>query len=90
MYPRMLVFIVQYSPLSCPNSFSIFILQNWGFVLLVPPAFEIIMEDLEVCVSETLRFVVVVEGKPDPDILWYKVSFLSQVRFPSSIICCVS
>lgn len=39
----------------------------------VPPTFEIIMEDLDVCVGETSRFAVVVDGKPDPDILWYKV-----------------
>ncbi|XP_063067598.1 striated muscle preferentially expressed protein kinase-like isoform X3 [Engraulis encrasicolus] len=37
-----------------------------------PPVFESIMEDLDVCVGETTRLVVVVDGKPDPDILWYK------------------
>ncbi|XP_062384604.1 striated muscle preferentially expressed protein kinase [Sardina pilchardus] len=41
-------------------------------ILAAPPAFESIMEDLDVCVSETTRFAVVVDGKPDPDILWYK------------------
>ncbi|CAL8266116.1 unnamed protein product [Lota lota] len=36
------------------------------------PTFETIMEDLDVCVGETPRFAVVVEGKPIPDILWFK------------------
>ncbi|XP_067116591.1 striated muscle preferentially expressed protein kinase isoform X2 [Osmerus mordax] len=40
--------------------------------MAVPPKFETIMEDLDVHVGETSRFAVVVEGKPDPDILWYK------------------
>lgn len=40
---------------------------------LVAPTFETIMEDLDVNVGETPRFAVVVEGKPVPDILWYKV-----------------
>lgn len=31
------------------------------------------MEDLDVCLGETARFVVIVDGKPEPDILWYKV-----------------
>lgn len=31
------------------------------------------MEDLDVCSGETPRFAVVVEGKPIPDILWFKV-----------------
>ncbi|XP_067228962.1 striated muscle preferentially expressed protein kinase isoform X3 [Chanodichthys erythropterus] len=44
--------------------------------MAVPPTFEIIMEDLDVCVGETSRFAVVVDGKPDPDILWYKDSIL--------------
>lgn len=39
------------------------------------PTFESIMEDLDVNVGETPRFAVVVEGKPIPDILWYKVGF---------------
>uniref|UniRef100_A0A673GPF5 non-specific serine/threonine protein kinase n=1 Tax=Sinocyclocheilus rhinocerous TaxID=307959 RepID=A0A673GPF5_9TELE len=42
----------------------------------VPPSFETIMEDLDVCVGETSRFAVVVDGKPDPVILWYKDSIL--------------
>ncbi|XP_047432618.1 striated muscle preferentially expressed protein kinase-like [Mugil cephalus] len=37
-----------------------------------PPKFETIMEDVDVHVGETSRLAVVVEGKPDPDILWYK------------------
>ncbi|XP_048090328.1 striated muscle preferentially expressed protein kinase isoform X5 [Alosa alosa] len=41
-------------------------------ILAAPPTFESIMEDLDVCVGETTRFAVVVDGKPDPDILWYK------------------
>lgn len=43
--------------------------------LCVPeaPRFESIMEDVEVGAGETARFAVVVEGKPLPDIMWYKV-----------------
>uniref|UniRef100_A0A3Q2QCW1 Striated muscle preferentially expressed protein kinase-like n=1 Tax=Fundulus heteroclitus TaxID=8078 RepID=A0A3Q2QCW1_FUNHE len=37
-----------------------------------PPTFETIMEDLDICSGETPRFAVVVEGKPVPDILWFK------------------
>ncbi|XP_036426451.1 striated muscle preferentially expressed protein kinase isoform X2 [Colossoma macropomum] len=44
--------------------------------MAAPPAFETIMEDLDVCVGETPRFPVVVGGKPDPDILWYKDNVL--------------
>uniref|UniRef100_A0A667WLG6 Striated muscle enriched protein kinase a n=1 Tax=Myripristis murdjan TaxID=586833 RepID=A0A667WLG6_9TELE len=40
--------------------------------MAVPPKFESIMEDLDVDIGETSRLAVVVEGKPDPDILWYK------------------
>ncbi|XP_051761954.1 striated muscle preferentially expressed protein kinase isoform X2 [Ctenopharyngodon idella] len=40
--------------------------------MAVAPSFESIMEDLDVNVGETPRFAVVVEGKPVPDILWYK------------------
>ncbi|XP_029696722.1 striated muscle preferentially expressed protein kinase isoform X8 [Takifugu rubripes] len=40
--------------------------------LAVRPKFETIMEDVDVYVGETSRLAVVVEGKPDPDILWYK------------------
>lgn len=40
---------------------------------VVPPKFETIMEDVDVQIGETCRLAVVVEGKPDPDILWYKV-----------------
>ncbi|OCT60995.1 hypothetical protein XELAEV_18047020mg [Xenopus laevis] len=36
------------------------------------PRFESIMEDIEIGVGETARFVVVVDGKPIPDIMWYK------------------
>ncbi|XP_048341653.1 striated muscle preferentially expressed protein kinase isoform X2 [Sphaerodactylus townsendi] len=36
------------------------------------PCFESIMEDIEVGVGETPQFAVVVEGKPLPDIMWYK------------------
>ncbi|XP_067399767.1 striated muscle preferentially expressed protein kinase [Emydura macquarii macquarii] len=36
------------------------------------PRFESIMEDIEVGEGETPRFAVVVEGKPLPDIMWYK------------------
>lgn len=42
----------------------------------VAPTFESIMEDLDVSVGETPRFAVVVEGRPIPDILWYKVCYL--------------
>ncbi|XP_077369900.1 striated muscle preferentially expressed protein kinase-like isoform X1 [Festucalex cinctus] len=41
-------------------------------VMAVPPKFESIMEDVDVRAGETTRLAVVVEGKPDPDILWYK------------------
>ncbi|XP_069838652.1 striated muscle preferentially expressed protein kinase isoform X2 [Dendropsophus ebraccatus] len=36
------------------------------------PRFESIMEDIEIKAGETARFVVVVDGKPVPDIMWYK------------------
>ncbi|XP_051009996.1 striated muscle preferentially expressed protein kinase isoform X3 [Acomys russatus] len=36
------------------------------------PRFESIMEDVEVGPGETARFAVVVEGKPLPDIMWFK------------------
>ncbi|XP_015282388.1 PREDICTED: striated muscle preferentially expressed protein kinase [Gekko japonicus] len=36
------------------------------------PCFESIMEDIEVGMGETPQFAVVVEGKPLPDIMWYK------------------
>ncbi|KAG7271282.1 hypothetical protein CRUP_003234 [Coryphaenoides rupestris] len=41
--------------------------------LAVSPKFESIMEDQDLDTAETTRLAVVVEGKPDPDILWYKV-----------------
>ena len=37
------------------------------------PRFESIMEDIDAQEGETPRFAVVVEGKPLPDIMWYKV-----------------
>ncbi|XP_068446545.1 striated muscle preferentially expressed protein kinase isoform X2 [Clinocottus analis] len=40
--------------------------------MAVPPKFETIMEDVDVHIGETSRLAVVVEGKPDPDILWEK------------------
>nr|XP_057938837.1 striated muscle preferentially expressed protein kinase isoform X1 [Doryrhamphus excisus]XP_057938838.1 striated muscle preferentially expressed protein kinase isoform X1 [Doryrhamphus excisus] len=40
--------------------------------MAAPPTFETIMEDIDVCCGETPRFVVVVEGRPIPDILWFK------------------
>lgn len=39
------------------------------------------MEDLDVCAGESPRFAVVVEGKPVPDILWFKVGFWLFVSF---------
>uniref|UniRef100_A0A4W5K8F8 Striated muscle enriched protein kinase b n=1 Tax=Hucho hucho TaxID=62062 RepID=A0A4W5K8F8_9TELE len=39
---------------------------------LSPPTFESIMEDVDVTMGETPRLAVVVEGKPIPDILWFK------------------
>nr|XP_034982660.1 striated muscle preferentially expressed protein kinase isoform X3 [Zootoca vivipara] len=36
------------------------------------PRFESIMEDIDIGVGETPQFSVVVEGKPLPDIMWYK------------------
>lgn len=44
----------------------------------MPPKFETIMEDVDVHIGETSRLAVVVEGKPDPDILWYKVCLRGQ------------
>ncbi|XP_069554254.1 striated muscle preferentially expressed protein kinase-like isoform X1 [Brachyistius frenatus] len=44
--------------------------------MAVPPKFETIMEDVDVHIGETCRLAVVVEGKPDPDILWYKDDLL--------------
>uniref|UniRef100_W5MSH8 non-specific serine/threonine protein kinase n=1 Tax=Lepisosteus oculatus TaxID=7918 RepID=W5MSH8_LEPOC len=44
--------------------------------MAVAPSFESIMEDVDVNVGETPRFAVVVEGKPIPDILWYKNDIL--------------
>lgn len=42
-------------------------------LLAEAPRFESIMEDIDVKEGETPRFAVVVEGKPLPDIMWYKV-----------------
>ncbi|XP_075386144.1 striated muscle preferentially expressed protein kinase isoform X2 [Tenrec ecaudatus] len=42
------------------------------------PRFESIMEDVEVATGETARFTVVVEGKPLPDVMWYKGEALLQ------------
>lgn len=39
------------------------------------------MEDLDVCAGESPRFAVVVEGKPVPDILWFKVGFYCLFLF---------
>lgn len=39
------------------------------------PRFESIMEDIDAQEGETPRFAVVVEGKPLPDIMWYKVGW---------------
>ncbi|XP_067357586.1 striated muscle preferentially expressed protein kinase isoform X3 [Channa argus] len=44
--------------------------------MAVPPKFETIMEDVDVHIGETCRLAVMVEGKPDPDILWYKDDML--------------
>uniref|UniRef100_A0A3Q2DSB0 Striated muscle preferentially expressed protein kinase-like n=1 Tax=Cyprinodon variegatus TaxID=28743 RepID=A0A3Q2DSB0_CYPVA len=46
--------------------------DSCSFRLETAPTFETIMEDLDVCTGETPRFAVVVEGKPVPDILWFK------------------
>ncbi|XP_061918758.1 striated muscle preferentially expressed protein kinase-like isoform X2 [Entelurus aequoreus] len=40
--------------------------------MAVSPKFETIMEDVDVEAGQTSLLAVVVEGKPDPDILWYK------------------
>ncbi|XP_041117494.1 striated muscle preferentially expressed protein kinase-like isoform X2 [Polyodon spathula] len=40
------------------------------------PTFESIMEDIDVNTGETSRFAVVVNGKPVPDIMWYKNDIL--------------
>ncbi|XP_019378377.1 PREDICTED: striated muscle preferentially expressed protein kinase [Gavialis gangeticus] len=44
------------------------------------PRFESIMEDIDVGTGETPRFAVVVEGKPLPDIMWFK----DEVRLEES------
>ncbi|XP_069010905.1 striated muscle preferentially expressed protein kinase isoform X1 [Embiotoca jacksoni] len=44
--------------------------------MAAPPTFETIMEDLDVSSGETPRFAVVVEGRPIPDILWFKNDIL--------------
>ncbi|XP_035984095.1 striated muscle preferentially expressed protein kinase isoform X4 [Fundulus heteroclitus] len=44
--------------------------------MAVPPKFESIMEDVDVQIGETSCLAVVVEGKPDPDILWFKDDLL--------------
>lgn len=51
-------------------------LASTDCVFLSPeaPRFESIMEDIDIGVGETPQFSVVVEGKPLPDIMWYKVS----------------
>lgn len=58
-----------------PLGFSHYYLIS--FLFIVPPKFETIMEDVDIHVGETCRLAVVVEGKPDPDILWYKVRWLT-------------
>ncbi|KAM4731253.1 striated muscle preferentially expressed protein kinase [Anableps anableps] len=49
---------------------------SFSVEMAAPPTFETIMEDLDVCSGETPRFAVVVEGKPVPDILWFKGDLL--------------
>ncbi|XP_077392813.1 striated muscle preferentially expressed protein kinase isoform X1 [Festucalex cinctus] len=44
--------------------------------IAAPPTFETIMEDIDVCSGESPRFAVVVEGRPIPDILWFKGDIL--------------
>lgn len=46
---------------------------------VVSPKFETIMEDVDVHIGETCRLAVVVEGKPDPDIMWFKVWCLRKL-----------
>ncbi|XP_038625027.1 striated muscle preferentially expressed protein kinase [Tachyglossus aculeatus] len=60
------------------------------------PHFESIMEDVEVEEGEMARFAVVVEGRPLPDVLWYKdetlleessrVSFVDEQRDCSLVV----
>uniref|UniRef100_A0A6I8PC13 non-specific serine/threonine protein kinase n=1 Tax=Ornithorhynchus anatinus TaxID=9258 RepID=A0A6I8PC13_ORNAN len=60
------------------------------------PRFESIMEDVEVEEGETARFAVVVEGRPLPDVAWYKdetllegssrVSFVDEERERSLVV----
>ncbi|XP_028325009.1 striated muscle preferentially expressed protein kinase-like isoform X2 [Gouania willdenowi] len=47
-------------------------LCTFQLAMAVAPKFENIMEDVDVPVGETSRLAVMVEGKPDPDIMWYK------------------
>lgn len=56
------------TPTFCPSPFS-----TPTSCVSEAPRFESIMEDVEVGAGETARFAVVVEGKPLPDIMWYKV-----------------
>lgn len=50
------------------------------FLFPEAPRFESIMEDIEVGIGETPQFAVVVEGKPLPDIMWYKVNMCPILR----------
>ncbi|XP_006867904.1 PREDICTED: striated muscle preferentially expressed protein kinase [Chrysochloris asiatica] len=62
------------------------------------PRFESIMEDVEVGAGETARLAVVVEGKPLPDVMWYKdevllaesshVSFVYEENECSLVVLC--
>lgn len=58
---------------SCTAVTTCLIFRSFLSSFTVSPKFETIMEDVDVHVGETSRLAVVVEGKPDPDILWYKV-----------------
>uniref|UniRef100_A0A8C5QJT3 non-specific serine/threonine protein kinase n=1 Tax=Leptobrachium leishanense TaxID=445787 RepID=A0A8C5QJT3_9ANUR len=72
--------LLLFSPKKSDIGSLVFKASNWygsdhctvSIELAEPPRFESIMEDIEIGTGETARFVVVVEGKPVPDIMWYK------------------
>ncbi|MGH0116895.1 UNVERIFIED_CONTAM: hypothetical protein FKN15_040884 [Acipenser sinensis] len=49
---------------------------TFSLEIAAAPTFESIMEDIDVSTGETSRFAVVVDGKPVPDIMWYKNDIL--------------
>uniref|UniRef100_A0A8C7PZ66 Striated muscle enriched protein kinase b n=1 Tax=Oncorhynchus mykiss TaxID=8022 RepID=A0A8C7PZ66_ONCMY len=58
--------------LMCVASNKFGYLTHFLVLSVAPPTFESIMEDVDVHMGETPCLAVVVEGKPIPDILWFK------------------